>query len=271
MPELVTLGRVSSIAVGYVTERVRDAAGSLGLDPSRLRLVVAESRELLDRFLQRAMGGAGAVGPASAITHAFVAGKPTVLVAASELYELEEVVARGELLIALAHAKLHGSEEYYAIRMPRLLGKLLRHGAPGDAVQAVLYLVASGVKGYEATRLLVGMGYLREMEEVHKLHLRVTPEEREAWRRAGYDLRAQALLALNTFKALANALPALSASGSGELRELFDENLGLLPGGLRPAVERTLEEALPAEPQDTFERIERCTESLGDVVLVALL
>ena len=272
MIEILTLGSVSSVALNFVKERINNASRAFDLDVRALRVVVVESRERLSEFLDDALRGAGlALQPLSSASHHHIAGRPTIMVIASELYDKSEAIVWGELLIALAHAKLHGSEEYYAIRAPPMLRRLIEYGVPEHLATAVLYLVASGVKGYEATRFVVERGYLSEMETLYKFHLRITPEEKASWIMAEGNLRAQALLSLNAFKALANALPVYSSSTDIELRGLFEENLDLIPLDLRLRVKRALFEFLPKEPQGTFERIESCLEALDGIVYAALL
>jgi len=273
MVEILTLGSISSVALKYIKKCIDDASRAFDLDVRALRVVVAESRERLGEFLDASLGGAGlAPQPLSSASHLYVAGRPTVMVVASELYDKGEAVVWGEMLIALAHAKLHGSEEYYAIRvLPPTLQRIVECGALKDFVMAVLYLVASGVKGYEATKFVVERGYLSEMEGLFKFHLRITPEERASWIMAKGNPRAQALLALNAFKILANALPVYSSSTDGELRGLFEENLDVMPPELRSDVKRALFDVLPREPQKTFERIEACLEALREIVCTALL
>jgi hypothetical protein len=272
MVEILTFGSVSSMALNYIKECIDDASRTFDVDTKTLRVVVVESRERLSEFLNAASGGAGpAPQPLSSASHLYVAGKPTIVVVASELYDKGEAVVRGELLIALAHAKLHGSEEYYAIRVPPALQGLVEFGVPRHLAIAVLYLVASGVKGYEATKFVVERGYLPEMERLYKFHLTITPEERASWIMAESNPSARALLTLNAFKALANALPVYSSSMDRELRGLFEENLDVIPPDLRSGVERTLFDVLPREPQGTFDRIEACLESLSDIIYAALL
>lgn len=263
MIEVITLGRVSDVVLNFVKSCISEVMKAFDIDPRMLRLVLAESRERLDEFI-----GSFSAQPLSSVFHLHVAGRPTILVVASELYHKSEVVIKGELLIALAHAKLHGSEEYYTIKPPKSLQVLLDYGVLEELVMTVLYLVASGVKGYEATRFIVSKGYVEEMVEVHKLHLRITPEERAYWTSVEGDFQAQALLALNTFKALANALPVYDFSE--ELGELFGENLALIPIEFRPSIERALFDVLPREPQTTFNRIEACLEVLSEVIYTAL-
>ncbi len=271
MAEILTLGSVSSVALSYIERCVESASRAFDLNAGALRVVVAESREYLSELLGPLLEEGLALQPLSSAFHTYVAGKPTVIVVAPELYDKDEVVVKGELLVAMAHAKLHGSEEYYAIRVPPALQRLVELGAHRHLATAVLYLVASGVKGYEATRFVVERGYLSEMERLYKLHLRITPEERASWAAAENHPRARALLALNAFKALANALPVYSSSMDSELRMLFEENLEVVPLDLRSHVERALFDALPREPRGTFDRIEACVEALGNVVRTALL
>lgn len=264
MIEIITLDKVSNVVLNFVESCVSEAIRAFDIDPRVLRLVLAESRDRLSEFI-----GVFSVQPLSSISHAYIAGKPTILVVVSELYDKSELVIRGELFIALAHAKLHGSEEYYAIKPPKNLQMLLSYGVPEELVMMSLYFVASGVKGYEATGLVANKGYVVEMMEVHKLHLMITPEERAFWASIEGNPQAQALSTLNTFKALANALPVYDRSE--ELKELFEENLNLIPPEFRQTVERTLFDVLSKEPQTTFNRIEACLEALGDVIYAALL
>ncbi|MEM4808273.1 MAG: hypothetical protein QW462_03675, partial [Candidatus Nezhaarchaeales archaeon] len=189
MFEIVTLGKVSNVVLNFVGSCISEAIRAFDVDPRVLRLVLVESREKLEDFI-----GVPSAQPLSSIYHLYVAGKPTIFVVTSELYDKSEIVVRGELLIALAHARLHGSEEYYAIKLPKRLQKLLSYGASEEVTMIALYLVASGVKGYEATRFVVSRGYLLEMKEVHRLHLRITPEERVSWTYAEGNLQVQALL-----------------------------------------------------------------------------
>lgn len=264
MIEIITLGKVSNVILKSIGGCVIEAVRVFNVDPRVLRLVLAESRERLDEFL-----GPSSAQPLSSISHVYIAEKPTILVVTSELYDKSEVVVRGELLIALAHARLHGSQEYYTIKLPKRLQRLLNYGASEELAMAVLYLIASGVKGYEATRLVVDKGYLVEMKEVHKLHLRITPEERVSWANTEGNLQIQALLTLNTFKALANSLPTYDLDE--ELNELFEENLNLVPSEFRQDIERALFDVLPKEPQTTFDRIKTCLEVLSSVIYAALL
>lgn len=264
MIEIITLGKVSDVVLNFIGNCISEVVRTFDIDPRVLRLVLAESREKLGEFME-----ASSAQPLSSISHVYIAGKPTILVVTSELYDKSEVVIRGELLIALAHAKLHGSEEYYAIIPPKRLQRLLSYGASEELAMTALYLVASGVKGYEATRLVVNKGYLLEMKEVHKHHLRITPEERASWAYTEGNLQAQALLTLNTFKVLANSLPAYDLDE--ELNELFEENLNLAPPEFRRDVERALFDVLPREPQTTFDRIEACLEVLSGVIYAAFL
>jgi hypothetical protein len=272
MIEILTLGSVSNVALNYVKECIDKASRAFDLDTKTLRVVVVESREHLSEFLDAALqrNPGLKLQPLGSASHLYVAGRPTIIVVASELYEKDEAVVRGELLIALAHAKLHGSEEYYAIRVPPAFQELAELGASRHLAMAVLYLVASGVKGYEATKFAVERGYLSEMEGLYKFHLAITPEERASWIMAENDPRVRALLALNAFKALANALPVYSSSTDRELRGLFEENLDLMPPDLRSDVEKTLFDVLPREPQSTFNRLEACLESLSDIIYAVL-
>ncbi|MEM2213626.1 MAG: hypothetical protein QXD66_01015 [Candidatus Nezhaarchaeales archaeon] len=264
MIEIVVLGKVSNVMLNFIGSCVSEVVRVFDIDPRILRLILAESREKLEEFIEIPLAQ-----PLSSISHLYVAGKPTVFVIASELYDKSETVVRGELLIALAHARLHGSEEYYAIKLPKGLQRMLSYGASEEAAMAALYLVASGVKGYEATRFVANRGYLVEMKEVHKLHLRITPEERVSWAYAEGSPQLQALLTLNTFKALANSLPIRDLDE--ELNELFEENLNIIPLEFRRNVEKALFAILPQEPQTTFDRIEACLEALNDVISMALL
>lgn len=264
MIEVITLGKVSDVVLSFIESCVSEAVRAFNIDPRVLRLVLAESRDELNEFI-----GAFSVQLLSSISHVYVAGKPTILVVTSELHNKSELVNRGELLIALAHAKLHGSEEYYTIKPPRSLQALLSYyGVLEKLAMMSLYLVASGVKGYEATRFVASKGYVMEMIETHKLHLTITPEERAFWVSIEGNPQAQALSTLNTFKALANALPVYDRSE--ELKELFEENLNLIPPKFRQAVERTLFDVLSREPQTTFDRIETCLEVLSDIIYTIL-
>ena len=267
------LGRPSSLLVDYVKREIESISENIGLDTSRVRVVVAETRDHLREFLLEQLGEEEleALQPASAISHIYLSGKPSILVVASELYDKDPDVARGELLIALAHAKLHSSQEYYVIEMPEILQSLAGYGVEYGIINAILYLVASASKGYEATNLLVEKGYTSVLEKMFKHYLRVEPEERLAWMITSNNPEAQVLLTLNTFKALANTLPVYRVSEDHELHELFIENLELLPSDYRFVVEDTLFNILVREPQSTHERIRNCINSLSEIIFMILL
>jgi len=269
MVEVMALRRVSSLVLDFVTARVELLASALDVDPRALRIVIAETREELDGFMKEVLGRGFSAQPSSSIFHIYALGKPTILVVASELYEKGELLAEGELLVSLAHAKLHGSQEHYLLRYPGFVRELLDLGASRELVETSLYLVASGVKGYEATELVVEKGFLKEMEELYKHHLKVTPEEMALWSHAREDLRVQALLSLNAFKALSSSLPVYARSSSGRLRGLFEQNLDLIPPDLKGSVEKALFEILPRDFKSTAERLEACLKALSDIICMA--
>ncbi|MEM4576139.1 MAG: hypothetical protein QW701_01610 [Candidatus Nezhaarchaeales archaeon] len=139
MIEIVKLGSVSNVALIYIKDYIYNIIDSFSLDPRNLRLVIVESREHLDNFLVELLGrDSPPVQLFGSVSHIYVCGKPTIFIVASELYDKDESVVKGELLIALAHAKLHSSEEYYIVRFPKKIQKLLEYGAP-KALQQLRY------------------------------------------------------------------------------------------------------------------------------------
>ncbi|MEM4576140.1 MAG: hypothetical protein QW701_01615 [Candidatus Nezhaarchaeales archaeon] len=66
-------------------------------------------------------------------------------------------------------------------------------------------------------------------------------------------------------------MPVYRSTLDSGFKELFEQNLNMIPLELRPAVEETLFNILPQEYAATLDKVESCVGALIDVIYRALL
>ncbi|MCX8205130.1 MAG: hypothetical protein N3H31_05715 [Candidatus Nezhaarchaeota archaeon] len=169
-------------------------------------------------------------------THDAYAGAPRLIACLEPLKALPSEVVEGIVLHEAAHTILHGSLEAYSAPR-RVLEEAARLMGPEHAFN-LAYLTATAVKDYEASKLLISLGFHREAK-AHVLYLLSRREGlKEEWE-LSLKLNIPLLHLAEVLKPLCCAAPLL---GDVEVEEGVEGYTSHLPAwarrGLREVIER---------------------------------
>ena len=182
------------------------------------RLLAEQERE------QRALGVvSGGIDPLP-VGHSGWGDMPRVTICAELLQPQSELLRRGMVHVAAAHAVLHGSTDYYLFHIPAEIVRQAQADAIDSALlQQLLYHVATAVKGHAAVRLLVSHGFIADQIALALHQLELTPEDLLAWRLAATSRQARSLYLMAQLRPLLAAHPLLphAPSLTGLMRQLM--------------------------------------------------
>jgi hypothetical protein len=198
----------------------------------------------------------------SSMHHAW-SGRPTIIVCNETMKERDKTVVLGELRHEAGHSVLHGSPKFYLIRPPETYGKLItRNGLDRRVANMAFYLLSTGVKDYEVTRLLVRSGYVDCQKALHRWSLRISDDEKQVSRLAQSDYNVAFFLMANTLKPIMGSVPLLNADAKSDILPLVEENLSLLPSESKMLARRIVEEWVPALGDETLGNIRKLIENI---------
>jgi hypothetical protein len=148
-------------------------------------------------------------------THEAWTGIPRILICYERLRELKSPLRMAVIRHEAAHSVLHGSPEYYIYPVPRpLVEASAKYRLSRDYILHILYLVAIGVKDYEATGILLDHGYIEDQTEYAWHFCRTGEDDIKAWRLAEGDSGKEALCLVGRFKDLACVAAVTAHQGS---------------------------------------------------------
>ncbi|GAH53078.1 unnamed protein product, partial [marine sediment metagenome] len=94
-------------------------------------------------------------------THDALHGKSTITVYVDKFLEIPQLVALAGIRRQAAHSVLHGSLEYYLIKVPKDLIRVAKqYNLSQDCINALLYNIGMAAKEYGVTRLLYGKNFV---------------------------------------------------------------------------------------------------------------
>ena len=158
-------------------------------------------------------------------------GIPRVMVACDKVFCLPNLVRLGCMHHEAAHTVLHGSLEYYVFSAPTFPASLKKKIAVFRQVMPdILYLVSTAVKDYEATRLLINNGFVKDQVAYNKYILEPSEEDNTTWNLARQNDIGQLLFLIALLKTACCAAPFLRDQKYGEqINELLVRNIRYLP------------------------------------------
>jgi hypothetical protein len=194
--------------VDWAEECLRRLDGSFPR-PVDLRFFdTVERQKAEDRREQQELGIVA--GEPLPVGHSAWGDTPRISVCIELLDPLPPLVRQGMVHVAVSHALLHGSAEYYAFRIP---GPIVQQGrllaVSSDLLQLFLYQVARAVKGRAAVQWLVTRGLIAPQIALAMYELQPTAEDSLAWLLAQSDGRTRALCWLEGLRPLLCAQPLL--------------------------------------------------------------
>nr|MDO8134696.1 hypothetical protein [Candidatus Njordarchaeum guaymaensis] len=264
-------GNIERELLEWVTSTFCEFYGRVRLPCSQVELLLFEDRLDLEAYLKRegerfAKKHGFEYAPItlgfSSMHHAW-SGQPTIVVCGKTMKERDKGVVLGELRHEAGHSVLHGSPEFYLIRAPKVLEKLIIKKSLDRRVASIaFYFFSIGVKDFEVTRLLVENGYIDCQKALHAWSLRITDDEKRASRLAEHDYNVALFLMANTLKPVMGSVPLLSTDAKSELLPLVEDNLSLLPLGFQVLAKKIVEEWIPRFGGETLYNIRRLVENI---------
>ena len=177
---------------------------------------------------QRVLGVVSGGSDPLPVGHSAWGDMPCITICAELLESQPELLRRGMVHVAAAHAVLHGSADYYLFRIPvEIVRQAQAAGIDSALLQQFLYHVATAVKGHAAVRLLVGHGFIADQVALALHQLEVTPEDLLAWGLARTNPHARVLYLMAQLRPLLAAQPLLPHAPS--LAELMRDLTAHLP------------------------------------------
>ncbi len=264
-------GNVERSLLDWVTSTLCEFYRRVRLPCDEVDLLLFEDRLVMEAYLKRegerfaAEYGFEYVPIAlgfSSLHHAW-SGRPTIVVCSKTMRERDRFVVLGELRHEAGHSVLHGSPKFYLIRPPGILEKLIiKKNLDRRVAHVAFYLLSTGIKDFEVTRLLVENGYVGCQRALHAWSLRISDEERQASRLAEDNYNVAFFLMASTMKPVMGSVPLLGTGANSELLPLVEENLSLLPRGSQVLARRIIKEWIPKLRGGTLENIRMLVENI---------
>jgi hypothetical protein len=264
-------GNVDRSLLDWVTSTLCQFYRRVRLPCDEVELLLFEDRLMMEAYLKRegerfAAEHGFEYAPIalgfSSMHHAW-SGRPTIVVCSKTIRERDRFVVLGELRHEAGHSVLHGSPRFYLIRPPEILEKLIiKKNLDRRVANMAFYLLSTGVKDFEVTRLLVENGYVDCQRALHAWSLRISDEEKQASRLAEDNYNVAFFLMASTMKPVMGSVPLLGTDANSELLPLVEENLSLLPRGSQVLARRVIKEWIPKLRGETLENIRMLVENI---------
>ena len=267
---LQSYGGVPDEAKGEIQEVMGDCYRRLS--PPSLEMVdvvLFEDASRMEGFLLTEQDSLGAYSQGLdakfVATHEAWTGIPRILICYERLRELSPQLRRAVVRHEVAHSILHGSPEYYIFPIPRpLLEASEKYSLPREYTLHILYLVAIGVKDYEATRILMDHGYVEDQMEYAGYFCKTGKDDLEAWKISKGDPRKELLCLVGRFKDFACVTAVIAYRGS-DVVELAaaKKELEYLPEEASSRLLEVCTALTKMDGQDTFSKVELAAELIA--------
>lgn len=202
-------------------------------------------------------------------SHDALNGKPTINIYLDKVSSLPPPVVEGGIRRQVAHSILHGSPEYYRIKLPAELKQSMRtYLLPENLVTEILYGAAMAAKEYTVTKFLVDGGYIGDQVAYAKYMLEPTAEELQAWEIAKVNQMAKIVYIVMTIRDISCAVPLMKKPNIGdEIRSCLDKRISHLPDAYKMAIQKIVEETIQKFSEDTFKNISNLTEAIIKIIV----
>ncbi|MGQ9691724.1 MAG: hypothetical protein ACUVQY_10830 [Thermoproteota archaeon] len=197
-------------------------------------------------------------------THDASSGKPTISVYVDKLSGLPPDMFEGGVRRQAAHSILHGSPEFYRIRLPYELRRaMVEYSLPQDFASKVLYGVSMSVKEYHVTKFLMEGGFVEDQVAYAKYMLKPINEEAAAWQVAKTNPMGRIIYLVMTIRDVSCAVPLIKdPKFSCEVESYMEDKINLLPPHYRLKIRRIISGVFPKFIENTFKNIDLLTNSV---------
>jgi len=202
-------------------------------------------------------------------THDALQGKPAITVYVDKLLEMPQLVGLAGIRRQAAHSVLHGSLEYYLIKVPKdLIRAMKQYNLPPDCVSGFLYSAGMAAKEYEVTRLLYGKNYVEDQVAYAKYILVPTTEEVLAWRLALRDKLEKIFHLTSVIRDISCVVPLTQDEQIGdEIKNYIKKKLAHITPDYQLKVQKIIYEGFSSLGTDTFENIDLITKLMVEEII----
>ena len=267
---LQSYGRIPDEAKGEIRELMEDCFRKLSPpSPEIVDVILFEDSSRMEGYLLAEQNSVGVYSQGLdakfVATHEAWTGIPRILVCYERLQELSPQLRRAVVRHEAAHSILHGSPEYYIFPIPRpLLKASEKYDLPRDYTLHILYLLAMGVKDYEATRILLDHGYVEDQIEYAWHFCKTGIDDLEAWKISKGDPKKELLCLAGRFKDFACVTAVMTHHGSNVVElAAAKKELEYLPEDTGSRLLEVCAALAQMNGHDTFSKVELAAELIA--------
>ena len=208
-------------------------------------------------------------GEAFFATHDALQGKPRITVYIDKFLEIPQLVGLAGIRRQAAHSVLHGSLEYYLIRVPRdLMRAMQQHNLPQDCINAFLYTAGMAAKEYAVTRLLYGNNYVEDQAAYAEYVLVPTTEEVLAWKLASRDKLEKIFHLASVVRDISCAVPLTRDEQIGdEIKNYIEKKIAHITPDYQLRLQKIIYDGFSSLGTNTFENIDLITKLVVEEII----
>jgi len=194
-------------------------------------------------------------------THDASQGKPIVTVYVDMFLEMPYLVALAGIRRQATHSVLHGSSEYYLIKVPQdLLRAMKQYNLPPSYINGLLYSAGMAAKEYGVTSLLYGRNYVEDQVAYAKYILEPSAEEVLAWKIASRNKWEKIFHLASVIRDISCAVPLTQDEQIGEeIKDYIGEKLIHISSDYQLRIQKIIYEGFSLLGTNTFENIDLIT------------
>jgi len=202
-------------------------------------------------------------------THDALSGKPTITVYMDKFLEMPQLVGLAGIRRQAAHSVLHGSLEYYLIRVPKDLVRVMKqYNLPQGCVSSLLYSVGMAAKEYEVTQLLYGKNFIEDQVAYAKYILDPSIEEVLAWELALRNRLEKTLYLTSIIRDVSCAVPLVRDEQFGDgIKDCIGKRLAYITPVCQSRIQKIIYERFSLLDTDTFGNIDLITRFVVDEII----
>lgn len=194
-------------------------------------------------------------------SHEAIEGKPTISIYVDKMTSLPYDVVVGGIRRQAAHSILHGSPEFYNIKLPSELKRAMtEYSLPESFTMKILYGVSMAVKEYAVTKFLLNGGFVDDQLAYAKYLLEPVPEEITSWEFVKASPMERIVYLVMIARDISSAMPLTEDPRfSGEIKMFIEKKIEHLPPNYRVKVRKIASEVFSSFNGDVFRKIDRLT------------
>ncbi len=191
-------------------------------------------------------------------------GRPTISVYADKILGLPDDVIAGGIRRQAAHSILHGSPEFYRIKLPSELRRaMVEYGLPEAFTTKILYGVSMAAKEYAVTKFLISCDFIEDQVAYAKYLLEPTHEELVSWEIARASPFERIAYLVMTIRDMSCALPLTKDERfGGEIKAYMEKKIEHLPPNYKAKIKRIVNDLILSFGSDLFRNIELLTNAV---------